>query len=50
MPEINVNVGDGLACVDINQLDSDVGVDTLLIFTVIPANVLAINVCMNVRR
>ena len=44
MPKVNVYVGDRLASVDVGQLDVDVGVDTALVFTDIPADVLAVNV------
>ena len=44
MPEVNVDIGDGLASVDIDQLDINVGVDTFLILADVPADVFTINV------
>ena len=44
MPKVNVYVGDRLASVNVDQLDVDVGVDATLVFTDIPADVLAVNV------
>jgi hypothetical protein len=44
VPEVDVDVGNGFASVDINQLDVKVGVDTLLGLAKIPANIFTIDV------
>ena len=47
MPEVNVNVRDRLASADIDKLDIDIGVDTLLVFPDVPADIFAVHVYEN---
>lgn len=44
MPEVDVNVRNRLASVDINELDVDINIDTLLVFTDVPSHVFRVNV------
>lgn len=45
MPEIDIDVRDRLASRDIDELDVDVGINTVCVFTNIPSNVFAVDNC-----
>ena len=46
MPEVDVEIGNGLASGNINELNVHVECDTLLIFTDIGANIFALHICV----
>lgn len=47
MPHLKVDIGNGLAGVNVNDLVVDDSVDTLLVLTEVTTDILATNVCVS---
>jgi len=44
MPEVNINVGNRFTSVDVDELNLNIGIDTLLTITEVKADVFAIDI------